>query len=155
MLVALGTPNHVIPLRSLIEFLKLSWTCASRLSRNKIKFSVSLSIALKVFFDQSRQNFVSAQAFFWKCTSISLSQDAFSTALNLFPFPRKIITSFGCSPVGQKQTCNVQKPLLSPCLVVRFTYSYLDFLLTPCLSARMFSCISSKRKRWLVHIKTL
>ena len=112
MLVALGTPNHVIPPRSLIEFLKLSWTCASRLPRNKTKFPVSLTIALKVFSDQSRQSSVSAQAFFWKCTSASFYQDAFSTAFNLFPFPRKIIASFGCFPVGQKQAFKVQKGLL-------------------------------------------
>ena len=40
---------------------------------------MSLTIALKFFFDQSRQNSVSAHAFFWKYTSTTLSQDAFST----------------------------------------------------------------------------
>ena len=127
MLVALGTPNYVIPPRSLIEFLKLTWTCASRLSRNKIKFPVSLTIDLKVFFYQSRQISVSAHAFFWKYTSTSLSQDAFSTTLNLFPFPQKIITRFGCCPVGRKQKFKVQKCLLSLCLVVSSTVSSFDF----------------------------
>ena len=61
----------------------------------------------------SQDKTVSAHAFFWKYTSTSLSQDNFSTALNLFPFPRKIIASFGCSTVGRKQTSfKVQKRLL-------------------------------------------
>ena len=161
MLVALGTPNYVIPPRSLIEFLKLTWTCASRLSRNKIKFPVSLTIDLKVFFYQSRQISVSAHAFFWKYTSTSLSQDAFSTTLNLFPFPQKIITRFGCCPVGRKQKFKVQKCLLSLCLVVSSTVSSFDFsffffffwLLAYLLLC--FTCISSNRKRWLVRIETL
>ena len=130
MLVALGTPNYVIPPRSLIEFLKLTWTCASRLSRNKIKFPVSLTIALKVFFYQPRQISVSAHAFFWKYTSTSLFQDAFSTALNLFPFPQKIITRFGCFPVGRKQTFKVQKCLLSPVFGCEFhSFFFLFFFL--------------------------
>ena len=165
MLVALGTPNYVIPPRSLIEFLKLTWTCASRLSRNKIKFPVSLTIALKVFFYQSRQISVSAHAFFWKYTSTSLSQDAFSTTLNLFPFPQKIITRFGCCPVGRKQTFKVKKCLLSPvfgCEFHRFFFRFFFFfdplpicsyilLVSLAIGRGDWSALKRCRGRYLTH----
>ena len=94
------------------------------------------AIALKVFFDQSRQGYMSAHTFFWKYTCTSLSQDAFSTAHNLFPFPWNIIRSFGCSPVGQKQTFKVQKHLLSPvfgCEVRTSLFRFSFDLLSICL----------------------
>ena len=150
MSVALGTPNHLILPRSLIEFLRLCSTCAFRLSRNRIKFPVSLTIALKVFFDQSRQNPVLAHALFWQCTSTSLSQDGFSTALNFFPFPLKIIASFGGSSVGLKQTIKVQKHLLSPV----FGYNVHTFLfrfssdLLPLCSYVLIVSLSKGRGDW-------
>ena len=77
----------------------------------------------------------------------SMSQDAFSTALNLFPFPRKIIASFSCSPLGRKQTFKVQKRYLL-CLIVRSTLSYFDFLLTSiCLYVLVVSLAKGRGDR--------
>ena len=126
--------------------------CVSRLSKNKIKLPVPLTIALKVSFDHSRQNSVSAHAFFWKYTSTSLSQDAFSTSLNLFIFHRKIIASFVCSHVGRKQTFKVQTRLLSPvfgCQVRTFLFRFSFDLLSLCSYVLVVS-LAKGRGDWYI-----
>ena len=119
---------------------------------------MSLTIALKVFFYQPRQISVSAHAFFWKYTSTSLFQDAFSTALNLFPFPQKIITRFVVFLWDESRHLRYKNAYYLLCLVVSSTVSsfYFFFVFWPLVYLFLcFTCIFSNRKRWLVRIETL
>ena len=156
MSVAPGTPNHVIPFWSEIDFRKLSWTCVSRLSRKWMKGLRSTTAGFIVFSAQFTANSVSAEVLYWKKTSRSLSPEAFSTALRRRLFPLNIMASPGWSPQGRKQIFKVQKGLLSPCSGCA-AHTLISISLFPFFQSvhMLYLYPVCKREWWLIHVESL